>query len=120
MFFQFLTKIRVFFFALKKRLFITKIETLFLITNFLRIKFKRKINQKIKNKLKNIFIEIAFQRFVFEKTIFICFRNIFENIITNENKIRIIFVDVETTITNFFNFSIDNLTMLIIKQTFDE
>ena len=104
----------------KKRSFITKIETLFSIANFLHIKFKRKINQKIKNKSKNIFIEIVFQRFVFEKTIFIYFRNIFENITTNENKIRIVFVDVKTTITNFFNFSIDDLTISIIKQTFDK
>ena len=65
---------------------------------------------KIENELnKYRFIETAFQRFVFEKTIFTCFRNVFKNIATNENEIRIVFVDVETTMTNHFNRSIDDL-----------
>ena len=100
---------------------ITKIKTLFSIANFLRIKFKQKINQKIKNESNNdIFIKVAFQRFMFKKTVFTCFRNIFENIATSENEIRIVFVDVEATITDFFSFSIGDLTMLIIEQTFNE
>ena len=57
---------------------------------------------------------------MFKKTIFTCFRNIFENITTSENEIRIVFVDIKTAITDFFNFLIDDLTMLIIEQTFNE
>ena len=73
---------------LKKRSLVTKIKTLFLIANFLRIKFKQKINQKTNNELNNnIFIKIAFQRFMFKKIIFTCFRNIFKNIATSENEI---------------------------------
>ena len=106
---------------LKERSFITKIKTLFLVANSLRIKFKQKINQKIKNESSNdIFTKIAFQRFMFKKTVFTCFRNIFENITTNKNKIRIVFIDIETTIINLFNFSINDLAILIIKQTFNE
>ena len=104
----------------KKRLLITKIEILFSVANSLRIKSKRKINQKIKNKLKNIFIEIVFQRFVFEKTIFTYFRNIFKNITISENEIQIVFVDIKAAITDFFNFSIDDLAISAIEQTFDK